>query len=251
MTTDRFSFRPAVLIPVYNHETYLENIIVALSCQRLPIVLIDDGSHRSCAQKLRYLANAYNNVTLICHAKNAGKGAATITGFECAFNAGFSHVLQIDADGQHDLAAVEDFLKTARENPLACICGFPLYDQSVPKARLKGRKITNWWVHINTLSSAIKDALCGFRVYPLAPVMQLLRREHVGQRMDFDAEILVRLLWQETPIINRAVHVTYPKDGISHFRLLQDNLAISGMHAKLFLGMLYRLPHLLRHSAQH
>ena len=82
-------------------------------------------------------------------------------------------------------------------------------------------------------------------MYPLSAVLPLLKREHVGKRMDFDVEILVRLLWQGTPILNRPVGVTYPRDGISHFDLVRDNIRISLMHTRLFFGMLLRLPRLL------
>lgn len=239
------TFRPAVLIPVYDHETCLADIVRALRTKNLPVILVDDGSHRSCALEIERIANTVPGVFMTRNAINGGKGAAVITGFETAANAGFTHVLQVDADGQHDLLAVDDFLADARANPEAMICGAPVYDDSIPTARLNGRRISNWWVHVNSLTNAVEDALCGFRVYPLSAVTAVLKREHVGQRMDFDLEILVRLLWQGTKIINRKVRVTYPKDGVSHFDLVRDNLRISLMHARLFFGMLVRLPRLL------
>ncbi len=238
-------FRPIVLIPVYDHEQCLADIVASLRQKNLPVLLVDDASHAACAHEIRRIASAVDGVFFAGHAVNGGKGAAVVSGFEVAYNLGFTHVLQIDADGQHDLTATDDFLAMSRAHPTSLICGFPIYYASVPTARLKGRKISNWWVHVNSLSSAVKDALCGFRVYPLAAVRPLLKREHVGKRMDFDVEILVRLLWQGTPVINRPVGVTYPKDGISHFDLVRDNIRISLMHTRLFFGMLYRLPRLL------
>ncbi len=239
-------FRPIVLIPVYDHERCLNDIVTSLQQKGLPVLLADDASHDACAREIRRIASNTDGVFSVHHAVNGGKGAAVVTGFEVASDLGFTHVLQIDADGQHDLKAVDDFLSAGRAHPTALICGFPIYDASVPTARLKGRQISNWWVHVNSLSSTVTDALCGFRVYPLSAVRPLLKREHVGKRMDFDLEILVRLLWQGTPVINRPVGVTYPKDGISHFDLVRDNIRISLMHTRLFFGMLLRLPRLLQ-----
>ncbi len=243
------AFHPIALIPVYDHESCLADIVAALRAKGLFVLLVDDGSHASCAREAARVAASTPGVFHVRHAENGGKGAAVVTGFETAANLGFTHVLQIDADGQHDLGAVNTFLEAGRALPKAMICGTPVYDDSVPVARLNGRKISNWWVHVNSLSTAVDDALCGFRVYPLAAVLPLLKREHVGKRMDFDVEILVRLLWQGTIIENRPVHVTYPQDGVSHFDMVKDNVKISLMHARLFFGMLRRLPKLLLRKA--
>jgi hypothetical protein len=88
--------------------------------------------------------------------------------------------------------------------------------------------------------------MCGFRVYPLAPVANLYGAgEVIGQRMDFDTEIMVRLFWRGTPVSDLPVSVIYPPDNTSNFDLWRDNLRISGMHARLFFGMLRRAPRLL------
>lgn len=162
-----------------------------------------------------------------------------IAGLYVADNMNFTHAIQIDADGQHDLAAVTDFLDQARHNPQALVCGYPVYDQTVPLARLWGRELTNFWVHVNTRSKALKDAMCGFRVYPIAQTLPVLPSVRT-RRMDFDPDIAVRLLWAGVPVINRPVRVTYPKDGISHFRGFSDNMRISRLHAGHFCTMLLR-----------
>ena len=87
--------------------------------------------------------------------------------------------------------------------------------------------------------------MCGFRLYPITPVLDLANTNKLGQRMDFDTEILVRSSWAGQKMIHLPVNVTYPQDGRSHFRLWQDNYLITCMHAKLFFGMLVRLPKLL------
>jgi glycosyltransferase involved in cell wall biosynthesis len=177
--------------------------------------------------------------------RNGGKGAAVIAGMRAAASAGASHVLQIDADGQHDAADVPRFLAEAAAHPHAVVNGRPVYDESVPRGRLLGRYATHVWVWINTLSFDIADSMCGFRVYPLAATLAMLQRERVGLRMDFDVEVIVRLHWAGLEVRNLPTHVTYPLDGVSHFDLWRDNVRISRMHARLFFGMLLRMPRLL------
>jgi hypothetical protein len=171
-------------------------------------------------------------------------------GFKAALAQGFSHAIQLDADGQHDVNAIPQFLAASKEQPDALILGQPLFDASVPKSRLYGRKITNFWITINTLSNAIGDGMCGFRLYPLAAVQQLISTKTLAQRMDFDIEIGVRLYWQGVNVVNLPTSVSYPLDGVSHFKLWEDNVMISKAHARLFFGMLLRLPLLLWRSVR-
>jgi predicted LPLAT superfamily acyltransferase len=236
-------FKPCVVIPVYNHQHAIKTMVDAVLAHNVPCILIDDGSSTACAQVLDQLvALAPKHVTLLKHNYNQGKGAAIFTGFQHAFNSGYTHALQIDADGQHCAADIPRFLKLATENPQAVIAGYPQYDASVPKLRLYARYLTHVWVWINTLSFAIKDSMCGFRVYPLAAFMTIAQKNKPAAHMDFDIDIIVRLYWSGTKILNTATRVSYPKDGISHFRLFKDNLLITWLHSKLFFGMLKRLP---------
>lgn len=237
--------RACVVIPVYNHEHAVGVMVAAVRAQQLHCLLVDDGSHAACAAVLDQLAGRDPGVGLVRLRENQGKGGAMIAGFREAARLGYSHALQIDADGQHDPADIPQFLALARSRPDAVICGTPLYDDSVPRSRLYGRYVTHVWVWINTLSLAIRDSMCGFRVYPLPPTLRLIDTVAIGCRMDFDTEILVRLYWRGVEIVNQSTRVSYPLDGVSHFDVWRDNLRISRMHAKLFFGMLLRLPLLL------
>ena len=237
---------PLVVIPVYDHEHAIGAVVQGVRASGLPCLLVDDGSHPACAQVLQALAQADpRQVTLLRLAVNQGKGGAMLAGFAEAARRGHSHVLQIDADGQHDPADIPRFLALATQYPQAVICGIPAYDDSVPKARLYGRYATHVWVWINTLSLQIRDSMCGFRLYPLAPVTRLVGEETIGRRMDFDSEILVRLFWRGVQVISVPTRVTYPSDGVSHFDVWRDNVRISRMHTRLFFGMLRRAPRLL------
>ncbi|MFL9923327.1 glycosyltransferase family 2 protein [Herbaspirillum lusitanum] len=234
------------VIPVYNHEHAISAVVAAVLQHQLHCVLVDDGCNPACAAVLQQLAQQYGSrVSLLTHAVNRGKGAAVITGLQHLAAQGYSHALQIDADGQHDAGDIPRFVQAAQAQPQAVISGCPIYDASVPKGRLYARYLTHVWVWINTLSLDIRDSMCGFRIYPLAATMQLLQRQRIGSRMDFDTEILVRLHWQGLQIVNLPTPVHYPTDGVSHFKAWLDNVLISRMHAVLFFGMLWRAPLLL------
>ena len=235
-----------VIVPVYNHEEAIARVVLKLKAHGLPCLLINDGSTRVCSQVLAdcaLLESAW--ITLLTRQENGGKGAAVIDGFKEAIRLGFTHAIQIDADGQHDFDDIPRFLEASRLNPPAMILGNPVFDETVPKARLYGRKFTNLWIRINTLSSTIKDGMCGFRLYPLAAVEQLIGKTHIAKRMDFDIDIVVRLYWRGTEVINIPTLVKYPYDGVSHFDIWRDNLRISKTHARLFFGMLIHIPRLL------
>ncbi|MWV15331.1 glycosyltransferase [Pseudomonas sp. L-22-4S-12] len=236
--------KPCALIPVYNHEHALPVVVAALRDAGLPCVLVDDASSPACAAVIDRLAEQADTF-LVRLVVNQGKGGAVMAGLREAQRLGFSHALQVDADGQHDLSDVSDFLAESRVHPQALICGYPVYDDSVPKSRLYARYLTHVWVWINSLSLAIRDSMCGFRVYPLPATLALIDSCRLGKRMDFDTEILVRLAWRNQPMRWLPTQVHYPLDGLSHFRLWLDNALISKMHAKLFFGMLLRAPMIL------
>lgn len=247
--TPNDAFKPVAIIPYYNHPQTIEKMVRAIAQHQLAVIVVDDGSNDTSAQAAQaILAHRQDfpaGVVLLRHAINQGKGAAMMTGLRYAGEQGYTHALQIDADGQHNSADIPSFLAQAQAHPQAMICGVPAYDASVPKGRLYGRYATHIWVWINTLSLTIKDSMCGFRVYPLAATLPVLARQRLGQRMHFDPEILVHLHWRGVEFVNLSTKVTYPEDGVSHFQLLRDNLQISGMHARLFFGMVLRLPVLL------
>ncbi len=234
-----------LIIPVYNHPEAIQQVIKGLETLKLPCVLVNDGSSAPCSAVLKKLDRQYPWITLLTRAQNGGKGAAVIDGLRWAIDNGYSHALQIDADGQHHLADIPRFIDASKKHPDRLILGEPVFGPEVPKKRLYGRQFTNLWIHINTLSLAIADGMCGFRCYPLTAVKTVLDSAKLGQRMDFDIEIVVRLYWQGVDVINLPTPVSYPLDGVSHFKMLQDNLLISKKHAQLFFGMLWRLPGLL------
>ncbi|WP_457389411.1 glycosyltransferase family 2 protein [Roseateles sp. P5_E1] len=232
------------VIPVYNHGGTVGGVAAKLREQGLPVLLVDDGSAAATAAQLDALARQ-DGIQLLRLPHNQGKGVAVIAGMRLAVEQGYTHGLQIDADGQHDAFDASRFVAAAQAHPEALICGCPIYDASVPRARLYGRYATHIWVWINTLSFSVRDSMCGFRIYPLAATLPQLAHASMGRRMDFDTEIAVRLVWAGVPVINQPTRVHYPVGGISHFRVWRDNVLISAMHTRLFFGMLWRAPLLL------
>ncbi|MUK37906.1 glycosyltransferase [Aliivibrio fischeri] len=240
------NFRPCFLIPCYNHGKTIPAVVESLMSYGYPMIIVDDGSENETKRILEEVTQHNESITLITLAENQGKGGAVIAGIEKAYQQSYSHAIQIDADGQHDLEALPKLIAESQEYPTALISGQPIYDESVPKSRLYGRYATHIWVWIETLSFTIKDSMCGFRSYPIGPTINVLERAVLGRRMDFDTEIMVRMYWNETDIRFINTRVIYPEDGISHFDALWDNVKISWMHTKLFFGMLPRIPSLLK-----
>ena len=245
-------FRPCVLIPCYNHGAMIASVLSRLAPFGLPCLVVDDGSDAVTRRELERLAAEQPQMTLVRLAQNAGKGAAVIRGLEECARTGYTHAVQVDADGQHAIEDIPKLLALAERHPDALISGQPIYDDSIPRSRLYGRWVTHVWVWIETLSLQLKDSMCGFRVYPVSPTLRLAARETLGKRMDFDTEVMVRLYWQGNTSIFLPTRVTYPQDGLSHFDALKDNVRISLMHTRLFFGMLPRMPGLLfRRRRQH
>lgn len=233
------------VIPSFNHSAKLLPITAALLAKNIAIIIVDDASTAEHKAVLAKISKTDENIHLLTHQMNQGKGSAVITGLMAAQKMGFSHALQVDADGQHDLNDIDALLELSLQYPLALISGKPVYDDSIPKGRLWGRSITHFWVHIETLSLQVKDTMCGFRVYPLATSCQLINQISLGKRMDFDIEIMVRLFWRNVDIKFIPTKVDYPEDGQSHFRALHDNVLISWLHTRLVIGMLVRFPYLV------
>jgi predicted LPLAT superfamily acyltransferase len=239
------SFRPCLVLPVYDPGPALALTVEALAPFGLPMYLVDDGSGPETRADLARLAAGNPLIRLLALRPNQGKGAAVMAGLRQAGADGFSHALQVDSDNQHDAGALPAFLALGREHPGAVIAGAPCYDRTVPGSRRYGRYASHIWVWINTLSLDIRDSLCGFRLYPLGPTLALMDRVAIPRRMAFDSEIIIRLHWAGVPVLNAPVRVTYPAGGASHFRPWRDTLRLIGMHTWLFLGMLWRSPYLL------
>ncbi|MFT5703578.1 MAG: glycosyltransferase involved in cell wall biosynthesis, partial [Rickettsiales bacterium] len=212
-------FNPCIIVPIYNHGELFKKCLPEILVHNIPLIIIDDGSDSRTQKILQKIISENPQITLFSLDTNQGKGAAVLCGFEIAAQKGFTNAMQIDADDQHSFSDIPLFLNLAKTNPNCVINGTPIYDYSVPKFRLYGRKITNFWVSLETLSLDIKDAMCGFRVYPIDSVIKICGKnmaKGMAKGMGFDTEIIVRLYWQGLGIVNQPTKVKYPVSGISH-----------------------------------
>ena len=240
------TFRPCAIVPSYNHHNAISGVVDALRSLDIPVLIVDDGSETTTRETIAAFHAPDNGVTVLRLAQNMGKGKAVIAGMNAAHDAGFTHGVQVDADGQHDPAALPELLRLAALHPETLISGKPVYDDTIPTSRKIGRWLTHVWVWVETLSFQITDSMCGYRVYPLKACRSLLQSEAVGHRMDFDTDIMVRLFWRGTAVIMTPVRVTYPDDNTSNFDVLRDNIRITKMHTRLVFTMLVRLPSIIR-----
>ena len=234
------SVRLCAVLPTYDNPITVGAVARALAPHVEKVIVVDDGSHEDGRRAVEALAGEPWAHT-VHHPQNRGKGAACKTGFREAQALGFTHALQVDADGQHDLEAAPRFVARALEHPDALILGYPVYDDTLHKGRYAARLVTRFWNTIETLGPKLTDTMCGFRVYPLAAALASGTR---GDRMDFDIEIPVRLVWDGVPVVNEPVGVRYlaPEEGgVSHYRTLADTAQISWLHTKLCVLGLGRL----------
>jgi len=234
--------KQGIIVPVYRHGRTACPIAERLAATGLPVILVDDGNDTETQNLLAQCAAGMPGIEIVRLAKNSGKGAAFAKGLQKAEELGLTHVLQIDADGQHDFEKVKFFLDESAAHPDKVICGFPVFDKTAPRSRVNGRKISTFWAAVTTLSTEIVDALCGFRVYPVGPSLRITKVLFFDKRMGFDSEIIVRLYWDNVLPVFHPVKVIYPQDGVSNFRMIRDNLHISWVFTRLLAGMLLRLP---------
>jgi glycosyltransferase involved in cell wall biosynthesis len=237
-----------VLIPSFNPGRKVYDTVAGARQQWAPVWVVVDGSTDGTGEQLEQMTAADPHLRVIRLARNHGKGAAVLHGLRMAASAGFSHALILDSDGQHPADRIPTFMSASIAAPAAMILGDPQFDASAPSVRVKGRRISNWWTNVETLWAGIHDSLFGFRVYPIAPLVEIMDHKIWMRRFDFDVEVVVRLSWQGVPAINLPAPVRYfrPEEGgVSHFNYVRDNALLTWMHARLLVGWALRLPMLL------
>ncbi len=226
------------IVPTYNNPRTIGAVVERVRAHVADIVVVDDGSTADNRAVVQALADSG-----ACHAvmrpANGGKGAAVKTGLEWAREQGYTYALQIDADLQHDANDIPALIAAIEPSRDTLVLAQPRFDATAPASRLRARKISVFWVAVETLSRRVGDPLCGFRVYPVAAALRAHAR---GNAMDFDPEIAVRLAWAGVKIVHVPTQVVYlaPEDGgVSHYRGFTDTMLISLAHSRLCIeGML-------------
>jgi glycosyltransferase involved in cell wall biosynthesis len=234
-----------VLIPSYDTGPLVVRTVHEALAHWAPVWVVVDGSTDGSAALLEQLARTERNLRVFVLPENRGKGAAVLHGLMEAQKAGFTHALAMDADGQHPAWLIETFMRESQSRPRTLVLGKPVFDTSAPLVRVRGRKLSNWWTNLETLWTGVGDSLYGFRVYPIAPLIEIMRRTMWMRRYDFDAEAAVRLIWRGLPVVNIDAPVKYlrkDEGGVSHFNYLRDNVLLVWMHVRLVFGFLLRSP---------
>jgi hypothetical protein len=248
MTSPPASRTHLVLIPSYDTGAQVYATVAAARAMWSPVWVVVDGSTDGTAEGLLHLATRDPGLRVWVLSQNRGKGAAVLHGLELAAAAGFSHALTMDADGQHPAALIPAFMQASMQRPEAMVLGRPVFDASAPLLRVRGRRVSNWWTNLETLGAGVADSLYGFRVYPVAALVAVMRHQPWMRRFDFDTEAVVRLAWRGVKPINLDAPVKYltvDEGGVSHFRYVRDNALLSWMHARLMVEFVLRLPMLL------
>lgn len=234
-----------VLIPSYNTGPALIETVHAARRAWAPVWVVIDGSTDGSDDLLQEAEKDDTALRVLRLAHNQGKGAAVLHGLREAQARGYTHVLTMDADGQHPADLIPQFMATSMAHPAAMILGKPVFSSDAPALRVQGRKLSNGWANLETLWAGIGDSLYGFRVYPIAPMREIMESQRWMRRFDFDPEAAVRLCWYGLQPINLPAPVRYLKPeegGVSHFNYLRDNLLLSWMHLRLVIGFIARLP---------
>ena len=237
-----------VLIPSYNPGPKVLETVRTARAQWTPVWVVVDGSTDGTAESLQAQAAADAGLRVIVLPQNRGKGAAVLAGVSEAAAAGYTHALTMDSDGQHPAELIPAFMAASQAEPGAMVLGKPVFGPEAPALRVKGRKVSNGWANLETLWMGVGDSLYGFRVYPIAPLARIMRRNRFMRRFDFDPEAVVRLCWAGVRPLNLDAPVRYlsaEEGGVSHFKYLRDNALLTWMHARLFIGFVLRLPLLL------
>ncbi len=237
-----------VLIPSYNPGPRVFATVREALEQWSPVWVVVDGSTDQSAEGLSAMVETEPGLRVLVLAQNCGKGAAVLFGLREAQARGFTHALTMDSDGQHPARSIRPFMQASLAEPGAMVLGDPIFDASAPAIRVKGRRICNGWVNLETLWAGINDSLFGFRVYPVDALVAVMQRQRWMRRFDFDAEAAVRLCWDGVRPINLPAPVRYfrpEQGGVTHFNYWRDNLLLTWMHCRLFCGFILRLPLLL------
>jgi glycosyltransferase involved in cell wall biosynthesis len=228
-------------IPIYDHGETIGAVVESLASLTLPCIIVDDGCGESTRVALDRLEARHSWLEVIHHRKNRGRGAALRTAYRAAGQRGMTHVVQLDADGQHTATDIPRFLEAARARPDALVLGAPIFDDSIPWHRRHGRKLSKAIVWLETWSTTVHDPLCGFRCIPLSPTLSLLDRVCFADRMAFDPELVIRLVRAGVPVVNVPTAVHYPEGGVSHFRMVEDNLRIAWAYVRLAVEAPWRV----------
>jgi glycosyltransferase involved in cell wall biosynthesis len=229
--------RFAVVIPAYNHEQMVSEVVQRTLKLDIPVILVDDGSTDSTFERIKGIAG----IRILRHRFNRGKGAALMTGFAKA--AEFSDwAITLDADGQHNPEDAKTLIGAIHETQRPVVVGRRkgMVGADVPWTSRFGREFSNFWVRMAG-GPAVTDSQSGFRVYPLPECIHL---DVKARRFQFELEVLIKAKWNKIPVIEAPVSVSY-RPGfrrISHFHPFLDFLRNTGLFSRLITYRILTFP---------
>ncbi|MBE0500494.1 MAG: DUF2062 domain-containing protein [Desulfuromonadales bacterium] len=232
-------FSPGILvvIPLYNHADTVRDVVERVLRIHDQVLVVDDGSSDAGASVLTGLP-----VRIMRQPSNRGKGEALRTALIEAQRLGFSHIVTLDADGQHFPEDLPEFFAAIKADPTGIVVGKRDFEQaSIPGASRFGRNFSNFWLRVQT-GKSLGDSQSGFRAYPVNIVLGLpLYEKHYS----FEIEVLVRAAWAGVPLHDVDIQVYYPaaQERISHFRGFMDNFRLTILNTKLTLRSVAPWPH--------
>jgi glycosyltransferase involved in cell wall biosynthesis len=221
-----------IVIPVYNNPKTIKKVVEDALLLNLKVIVVDDGS----TQRVESLVDKHENLLLVRHEVNKGKGEALLTAARRAKEEGFEHMVTIDGDGQHYPVEMEKVLPLIGKNTI--VIGNRKFKEDVPNASKFGRAFSNFWIFIES-GRWFSDTQSGFRAYPLSILELDLKQSHY----DFEIEVLIKHLWQKREIKEVEIEVYYPPKGtrVSHFNKVSDNIRLSQLHSRLVFKNILRL----------
>ena len=227
--------KTAIIIPVYNHEQRLEEVIHQALKLGLPLLVIDDGS----TDKTPDILNRIEGISVIRHPTNLGKGAALLSGFAAAVKKGCDWAITIDGDGQHNPEDAWPLISAVADGRRVIVVGRRegMVGINVPWTSRFGRGFSNFWVWASG-GPRITDSQSGFRLYPLPEALHL---DIMARRYQFEVEILVRAKRKGIDTIEVPVQVVYQAKGerVSHFQPWLDFRRNSATFSRLIIERIF------------
>jgi glycosyl transferase family 2 len=206
-----------VVIPCYQGERKVADVVRGARATGLPVVVVDDGSTDGSGA-----AAEAAGATVLRHPANRGKGAALASGFAYAKKLGADAVLTMDADGQHDAGEIPALVAAHERAPEALVIGVRSFrPEDMPRRSRVGNRISTWWIS-RYARRRYSDTQSGFRVYPSALFDVPLR----STRFDTETELLLRAAKMQLPLVEVPIKTIYDRDHQSHFHGFRDTMRV-------------------------
>lgn len=231
----------AVLIPAYNEQMTIESVVKGCLEFIKEVFVVNDGSTDNTLPLLQGLP-----VTVIDQLQNKGKSESLVNGIQVIKDQGFSHIITIDADGQHDPKDIPRLQRAIELCPKKIITAARLRKtDSAPRLRLIANRIADFFISW-TAGQKILDSQSGFRAYPVELVELLEHYDH-SKAFVFESELLIKASMRGFGITAIAIDSCYPEDArASYFSPSRDVTNIVKMVAFYLLKRGFNLKGLWR-----